>query len=182
MIAGLGFSLRAAMSSQEAFYVEMLAGDLDAAERIARDAVAILERMGERSYLSSAAALLAHALTGLDQLDEAERFSRASEDAAAVEDAFSQVLWRSARAKIRARRGEHDEAEALAREAVAVAERTDLLNTRGDTLADLGEVVALAGRPSDAVAVYDEAAGIFERKGNLASLEQVRVAAQGLAR
>jgi predicted ATPase/class 3 adenylate cyclase/tetratricopeptide (TPR) repeat protein len=182
MIAGLGFSLRAAMSSQEAFYVEMLAGDLDAAERIARDAVAILERMGERSYLSSAAALLAHALTGLEQLDEAERFSRASEDAAAVEDAFSQVLWRSARAKIRARRGEHDEAEALAREAVAVAERTDLLNTHGDTLADLGEVLALAGRPSDAVAVYDEAAGIFERKGNLASLERVRVAAQGLAR
>ena len=180
-IAGLGFSLRAAMSSQEAFYVEMLAGDLAAAERIARDAVAILERMGERSYLSSAAALLAHALTGLDQLDEAERFSRASEDAAAVEDAFSQVLWRSARAKIRARRGEHDEAEALAREAVTVVERTDLLNTHGDTLADLGEVLALAGR-SAAAAVYDEAAGIFERKGNLASLDRVRLAAQELAR
>ena len=46
MIAGLGFSLRAAMSSQEAFYVEMLAGDLDAAERIARDAVAILRADG----------------------------------------------------------------------------------------------------------------------------------------
>jgi hypothetical protein len=43
-------------------------------------------------------------------------------------------------------------------------------------------VLVLAGRPSDAVAVYDEAAGIFERKGNLASLERVRVAAQGLAR
>jgi predicted ATPase len=94
----------------------------------------------------------------------------------------SLALWRSARAKIRAHRGEHDEAEALAREAVAVVERTDLLNTHGDTLADLGEVVALAGRPSDAVAVYDEAAGVFERKGNLASLERVRVAARGLAR
>ena len=181
-IAGLGFSLRAAMSSQEAFYVEMLAGDLDAAERIARDAVAILERMGERSYLSSAAALLAHALSGLGELDEAERFSRTSEDAAAADDAFSQVLWRSARAKIRARRGELAEAEALAREAVAVAERTDLLNTHGDTLADLGDVVALAGRPAEAVAVFEQAAEIFERKGNLASLERVRLAAQELAR
>ena len=122
--------------------------------------------MGERSYLSSAAALLAHALAGLGQLDEAERFSRTSEDAAAAEDAFSQVLWRSARAKIRARRGEHAEAEALARQAVAVAERTDLLNTHGDTLADLGEVVALAGRPAEAVTVYEQAAEIFERKGN----------------
>ena len=121
-IAGLGFSLRAAMSTQEAFYVEMLAGDLDAAERIAREAYATLERMGERGYLSSAAALLAHALAGRAELDEAERFSRTSEDAAAADDAFSQVLWRSARAKIRARRGELAEAEALAREAVAVAE------------------------------------------------------------
>jgi predicted ATPase/class 3 adenylate cyclase len=181
-IAGLGFSLRAAMSSQEAFYVEMLAGDLDAAERIAREAYATLERMGERGYLSSAAALLAHALSGQGDLDQAERFSRASEDAAAADDAFSQVLWRSARAKVRARRGELDEAERLAGEAVTVAERTDLLNTRGDTLADLGEVVALAGRRAEAVAVFEQAAEIFERKGNLASLARVRLAAEELAR
>ncbi|HSS79776.1 MAG TPA: adenylate/guanylate cyclase domain-containing protein [Gaiellaceae bacterium] len=180
-IAGLGFPLRAAMSSQEAFYVEMLAGDLDAAERIARDAYATLERMGERGYLSSAAALLAHALAGLGRLDEAERFSQTSEDAAAADDAFSHVLWRSARAKIRARRGELAEAEALGREAVAVAERTDLLNTRGDTLADLGEVIALAGRPAEAAAAYEQAAEIFEQKGNRASLERVRLAAQELA-
>ena len=180
-IAGLGFPLRAAMSSQEAFYIEMLAGDLDAAERIARDAYATLERMGERGYLSSAAALLAHALAGLGRLDEAERFSQTSEDAAAADDAFSHVLWRSARAKIRARRGELAEAEALAREAVAVADRTDLLNTRGDTLADLGDVIALAGRPAEAVAALEQAAEIFERKGNRASLERVRLAAQELA-
>ena len=177
MIAGLGFSLRAAMSSQEAFYVEMLAGDLEAAERIARDAFSILERMGERSYLSSAAALLAHALTGLGELDEAERFSRKSEQLAAADDVFSQVLWRSARAKVRARRGDLSEAEALAREAVALAERTDLLNTHGDTLADLGEVLVLAGRPDEAGAIFAQAAEILERKGNRASLERIGRAA-----
>jgi tetratricopeptide (TPR) repeat protein len=180
-IVGLGFSLRAAMSSQEAFYVEMLVGDLGAAERIGREAYATLERMGERGYLSSMAALLAHALSGLGELDEAERFSRTSEDVAASDDAFSQVLWRTGRAKIRARRGELAEAEALAREAVAVAERTDLLNTRGDTLADLGEIVALAGRPADAVAAFEQAAELFERKGNRASLERVRLAVAELA-
>jgi tetratricopeptide (TPR) repeat protein len=181
-IAGLGFALRAAMSSQEAFYVEMLAGDLEAAERIARDAVATLERMGERGYLSSAAALLAHALADRGELDEAERFSRTSEDAAAADDAFSQVLWRSARAKIRSRQGALEEAEVLAREAVAVAERTDLLNTHGDTLADLGDVVARADRPAEATAVFEQAAEIFGRKGNLASFERVRLAAQEVAR
>ena len=63
-----------------------------------------------------------------------------------------------------------------------MAERTDLLNTHGDTLADLGEVLALAGRPDEAAAVFAEAAEIFERKGNRASLERVRRAAQELAR
>jgi ATP/maltotriose-dependent transcriptional regulator MalT len=162
------------MSAQEAFYVEMLAGDLEAAERIARDAVATLERMGERGYLSSAAALLAHALADRGELGEAERFSRTSEDAAAADDAFSQVLWRSARAKVRAARGELAEAEALAREAVGVAERTDLLNTHGDTLVDLGDVIALAGRRAEAAALLEQAAEIFERKGNSASLARVR--------
>ena len=181
-IAELGFALRAAMSMQEAFYVEMLAGDLDAAERIAREAYATLERMGERGYLSSAAALLAHALSARGELDEAERFSRTSEEATAPEDAFSHVLWRTARAKIRARRGELVQAEALAREAVAFAERTDLLNTHGDTLGDLAEVIALAGRRHEAADVYRQAAEIFERKGNLASLGRVRLAAEGLDR
>ena len=142
-----------------------------------RDALSILERMGERSYLSSAAALLAHALTGLGELDEAERFSRTSEQLAAADDVFSQVLWRSARAKMRARRGDLSEAEALAREAVALAERTDLLNTHGDTLADLGEVLVLAGRPDEAAAIFAQAAEILERKGNRASLERIGRAA-----
>jgi hypothetical protein len=73
-------------------------------------------------------------------------------------------------------------AEELAREAVSVAERTDLLNTHGDTLADLGEVLALAGRPAEALAVFEQAAEIFERKGNRASLGRVRIATQELAR
>jgi len=181
-ISRLGFSLRAAMSAQEAFYVEMLAGDLDAAERIAREAYVTLERMGERGYLSSMAALLAHALAGRSELDEAERFSRTSEQTAAADDVFSQVLWRTARAKVRARRGDLPGAEALAREAVALAERTDLLNTHGDTLADLGEVLLLGDRGDEAAAVLARAAEILERKGNLASLDRARSTAQEVAR
>ena len=179
-IAGLGFSLRAAMSAQEAFYVEMLAGDLDAAERIGRDAYATLERMGERGYLSSAAALLAHGSRRRTSSTRRSASAGRVRHTAAPDDAFSQVLWRSARAKIRARRGELAEAESLAREAVALAEATDLLNTQGDTLADLGEVLALAGRRDEAAAVLGRAAETLERKGNLASLALVRRAADGL--
>ncbi|HUK94258.1 MAG TPA: adenylate/guanylate cyclase domain-containing protein, partial [Gaiellaceae bacterium] len=161
-LADLGFTLLVAMSAQEAHYVEVLAGDSVAATRILRQSYAELDEMGERAYLSSAAALLAHTLGAQGELDEAERFSRVSEDTAAREDVFSQVLWRSARGKIRARRGELAEAEALAREAVALAEKTDMLNTQGDTLAHLGEVLALAGRGDEAVSVLEQAASRFE--------------------
>jgi predicted ATPase/class 3 adenylate cyclase len=173
-LADLGFSLVAATTAQEAFYVEMLAGDTAEALRIMRDSYAALEPMGELSYLSSAAALLAHALCAEGHLAEAERFSRMSEDAAARDDAFSQILWRAARAKIRAQAGDLAKAEALGREAVARAGETDMLNTQGDTLADYAEVLALAGRRAEAAAALDQAAELFTRKGNAASLERVR--------
>jgi predicted ATPase/class 3 adenylate cyclase len=179
-LADLGFTLLVAMSAQEAHYVEMLAGDPAAATRILRESYADLEPMGERSYLSTAAALLAHTLYAQGELGEAERFSRVSENAAATEDAFSQVLWRSGRAKIRARQGDPTEAETLAREAVALAEKTDLLNTQGDTLADLSEVLLIAHRPAEAGAVLEQAARRFEQKGNSASLRRVNALATEL--
>jgi predicted ATPase/class 3 adenylate cyclase len=181
MVSELGFWLLVQTSAQEAFYVEMLAGDAAAALRIARESYAALEAMGERSYLSTAAALQAHALCAQGELDEAESYSRVSEDAAARDDAFSQVLWRAARAKIRARRGQHSEAETLAREAVARVQKTDLLNTQGDTLVDLAEVIALAGRGDEATAVLGQAVEVFERKGNVTSLERARRIAGELA-
>jgi predicted ATPase/class 3 adenylate cyclase len=176
-LAELGFTLMVAMSAQEAHYVETLAGDPAAAVRVSRESYAQLEPMGERAYLSTAAALLAHALGDLDELDEAERFSRISEEASSPEDVFSQVLWRSGRAKICARRGDLRQAEALAREAVARSEPTDLLNTQGDTLADLAEVLALAGQAAEAASAREQAAERFERKGNLTSLARVRALA-----
>jgi hypothetical protein len=84
------------------------------------------------------------------------------------------VLWRSARAKICAHGGDLAEAEALGRDAVALAEKTDLLNTHGDTLADYAEVLALVGRRDAAVAALEQAAGLFEKKGNITSLQRVR--------
>jgi hypothetical protein len=105
-----------------------------------------------------------------------------SEQAAAPDDVFSQILWRTARAKIRARRGDLSGAESLARNAVGLAEQTDLLNTQADALMDLAEVLALGGRPDEARVTAEEAARRYERKGNRPSLAQARRVAQELAR
>jgi len=170
----LGQPVWVAVTGQEAFFVEMLAGDPAAAAGTLRQSYETLSGMGERSFRSTIAGLLAHALCELGEDDEADQFSRACEEAAAEEDVFSQVLWRSARAKVLARRGEAEAAEAAAREAVAIAERTDLLNTQADALLDLAEVLAQAGRSDEARAAARDAAERFERKGNLPSLARAR--------
>jgi tetratricopeptide (TPR) repeat protein len=176
----LGLTVWAANNAQEAFFVEMLAGDPEAASRALRESYTTLDQMGERLFLSTIAGLLAHALYAQEEYEEAERFSAASEAASARDDAHSQVLWRTSRAKLCARRGEFGLAEALARKAVELAEETDLLNTHADALFDLGEVLAVAGRPADARLVVEQSVERYAQKGNLPGLERARKRADEL--
>ena len=73
-----------------------------------------------------------------------------------------------------ARRGEHAEAERLAREAVAISDETDMLDAQGDAYADLGEVLLLAGKPDEAAAALEQALARYERKENIVMAERVR--------
>jgi len=62
----------------------------------------------------------------------------------------------------------------LAREAVAITERTDALNWQGDALSDLAEVLHAAGRRDEAEATLTRALERYERKMNLAQAAQTR--------
>ena len=73
-----------------------------------------------------------------------------------------------------ARRGEHAEAERLAREAVAIGEGTDILDRQGDAHADLAEVLLLSGKAGEATAALEQALDRYERKGNLVMAERMR--------
>ena len=179
-LESLGLTVWVANAAQEAFLIENIAGTPEAAVPGLRLSYETLHRMGERGLLSTVAGFLAHALYAAGDDEEAARFSRASEEVTAVDDVFSQMLWRSSRAKILARQGSLEQAEALAREAVEIGETTDLLNTRADTLVDLAEVLSLADRPAEAVAALDEAAVLYERKGNRPALERARLGASRL--
>jgi class 3 adenylate cyclase/tetratricopeptide (TPR) repeat protein len=156
--------------------VELLAGDAAAAERELRPACEALERIGELGFLSSVAPLLVDALflQGRDeealQLTERWRPQRLT----VPEDADAQVGWRRVRAKLLARRGDFEEAEHLGREAVAIASGTDYLNVRALAAAALGEVLRLAGRPTESAAAVQEAIGLYEQKGNVAAAEKLR--------
>jgi tetratricopeptide (TPR) repeat protein len=73
-----------------------------------------------------------------------------------------------------ARRGEHAEAERLAREAVETGDETDMLDAQADTHADLAEVLSLAGRPQEAIEALGQALARYERKGNVVMAGRVR--------
>ena len=84
------------------------------------------------------------------------------------------MLWRQVQALVHAHRGEHAQAEPLAREAVAISEPTDALNFQGDALCDLAEVLAAAGRVEEAGVALAQALERYERKKNLAMVAQVQ--------
>jgi hypothetical protein len=119
------------------------------------------------------AALLAAALYGEGRYEEAESFTHVSESAARRDDVWPQVIYRGTRAKLMARRGD-PEAEALAREAVALADRTDVLDLRADALMDLAEVLGADGRSNLAAVEIQAALELYERKGNAVAAERAR--------
>ncbi len=107
----------------------------------------------------------AQTLYALDRLEEADAWARRAAELGSSADAMVQMLWRQVRAKVLARRGEHEEAERLARESVAVCEETDMLDWQGGAYADLAEVLLLAGKPDDATAALERALDRYVLKG-----------------
>jgi predicted ATPase/class 3 adenylate cyclase len=170
----VGLKVWSANTAQEAFMIESIAGSPEAATEILTSSYETFEQMGEMGFLSTIAGHLALALFVQGEYAESARFSRICEESAAPDDAPSQVLWRRSRAKLLAHDGDLERAEALAREAVERAAKTDFLNDHADALVDLGEILAPAGRREDALRAVDEAAKRYERKGNLPSLERAR--------
>ena len=162
------------MHGQAAVDVELLAGDPTAAVEQGERGCAILEELGERGLLSTALAKLGQAYYALDRPDDAEASARRASEIGATDDATTQILARQVRAKVLAIRGEHAEAERLAREAVAIADRTDLLNFQGDAFADLAETLMLAGRRGEAVEMLEQALERYERKGNAVMAGRIR--------
>jgi class 3 adenylate cyclase/tetratricopeptide (TPR) repeat protein len=154
--------------------IAALAGDHATAAGHLRRGCDGYERGGDRARLSTYAPQLGRSLCALGRYDEAEPLARLGRELGDEQDLVTQMLWRQVQARVHAHRGEHAEAERLAREAQAFAERTDGLNHHGDALCDLAEVLAAAGRTDEAAETLEQALERYERKKNLAMLAQVR--------
>ncbi len=171
----LGMAFPLAARSVNSARIAVMAGDLDTAERQLRWGYEQLEQVGETEVRSTAAAVLAQVLYDQGQDDEAEQFALTSDELAAADDVYSQLLWRSALAKVRARRDGTEEARELAKHAVKLAAATDSLSFHGWAVLDLAQVEALLNGgtpPQDLVA---EAMALFARKEDAASLRRAAV-------
>jgi class 3 adenylate cyclase/tetratricopeptide (TPR) repeat protein len=172
MLEELGLPIATAGSSEERFDIELLAGDLPAAEAVLREACDVLQKLGEKGFLSTRAACLGLCLVLQGRPDEAEPFLQLALELF-PKDHFNLCLIHRARAQALLSRGSLGEAEEHARQAFAEIADWDHLNLKGETLVQLADVLSAAGKHEEAIAAYSGALALYEQKENLVAAGRV---------
>ena len=180
MLEELGHTFHAANAAMEAGQIELLAGDPAAAERILRKGLEALGATGETTRLSSLAGWLAEALYAQAKYGQAEEALAVCERSASPDDLMSRIQAGAMSARLLARRGELEQAELVARQAVQLTARSDDISVIGDTLAALAEVLRLSGKIEAAAEALNQAVRLQEQKGNAASAERLEALADAL--
>jgi predicted ATPase len=178
----LGLSMFLAASHWYSASIELLADDAAAAESEIRAALEHGDVELIHSQFPERSALLAEAVLRQGRTSEALRHTETSERFASPDDVFTQVSWRRVRAQALATEGQRHAGEELASEAVELAAATDALDLQGEALMALADVLRLAERNEGSRAAAVKAAALFQRKGNLVSLERARALAGEPAR
>jgi class 3 adenylate cyclase/tetratricopeptide (TPR) repeat protein len=173
ILTELGMTMHTAVSHHEA-YVARVSGDAAGAEAVLRTGYERLEEMGEKALLATTAAMLAHVIYEQGRLDDAWAFTQTAEDAAAADDLSAQIIWRTVRARLLARRGEMADAERMSAEAVALAGRTDWLTDHADALLSQAQVFRMAGETKAAAEALESAIALYTRKGNTIGARRAR--------
>ena len=181
LLDDLGPSVTAMATSIERARVELLAGDLAAAERELRADDAALAVLDERYFRSTVVGMLAGVLVEARRFDEAEGAIATARDLADEDDALSQILWRTAHARLLAEADRPDEAITHAESAVALATDGDDIDLLGDAKSALGEVLWRAGNRDMAEPPLREALALYERKEDVAAASRVRLRLEALA-
>jgi ATP/maltotriose-dependent transcriptional regulator MalT len=132
--------------------------------------------MGEKALLADTAAMLADVVYERGRADEAWALTTEAQDAAAADDLSAQIVWRTVRGRLLARRGEIDEAKRISAEAVKLAARTDWLSDHAQALLSQGDVHRIAGERESAARALREAIALYDRKGNTVGARRARSA------
>jgi tetratricopeptide (TPR) repeat protein len=154
--------------------VALLAGDYETAASQLQDACDRLEAIGNTGELSTYAPMLGLVLCELGRHDEAELLAQRGRRLGDPQDNMTQTLWRQVQALVHSSRGQHVEAERLAREAVDFSLQGDSPLHQGDAFFHLAEVLEASGRRDEADAALREALDNYERKRNIPLARRTR--------
>ena len=151
--------------------VELLAGNVDEAVKVIGEGQRRLDEMGGTETTNLP--FLARALDAAGRWQEAEGpATRAVEGGHPLWKMLGQVVL----ATVRARQGRMEEAERLAREALAATGKTDYLTFQGRAAVGMAEVLELLGREEEAARFRQQAVRVFEQKGATILADQARSA------
>jgi tetratricopeptide (TPR) repeat protein len=164
----------AAAASQGAAFIEVGAGDLDAAEAELRNGIDVLEEMNDIAFLSSGACQLAGLLVGQGRDEEARMWAANARERMGPSDLDCVVQVLGLEGLLAARRGEHGEGERSAREAVAMIAAADAYYVPGLAWMFLAQTLAECGKPADARAAATQALALYDVKGDLPSARRAR--------
>ena len=143
--------------------IEAISGRPEEAEHELRRVAGMADRVGDREILSQVAASLTHIFLDRGLAGEALELTEATEPPI-WDDVAIQVEWRAARGRALAASGRHEEANSLARQAVKLADQTDLVELRAGALLHLADVLLLTGRPNEARLFARRSLRALERK------------------
>lgn len=163
VVADLG--LRHGLIETELFagVIELMVGDPVASEPHFRVALEGLDALGVGADAGQAAALLARSVLAQGRIGEADRYAAESERIAG-HNLKTAIAWRAVRAEILSAQGQHGAAIAMACDAVAVAEDTDLVLDHADACMALSRVLTAAGDRGEAARVRHDAESLYAAK------------------
>jgi hypothetical protein len=142
-LAEMGLVVHYAAVGQGSAFVERMAGNPEAEELVLRESFEELKRLDERLFSSTIAVQLADCLVRQGKDAEAEDLVGLVRERSLKRDLTNFIGADAVEAVLRARRGDHGEAERLALRAVTAAETTDFWENRGRSFEVLGQAYAI---------------------------------------
>jgi class 3 adenylate cyclase/tetratricopeptide (TPR) repeat protein len=160
---------------------ELLAGNGPAAERVLREELAELEQIGDLGHYTSLVLPLVDALVLQGRGEESEHEVELAARHVIDDDADAQMGLHSSKAVLLLLRGDVVAAEIHAREAVAVARRTEYTIAHMRALRGLADVLSAAGRPEEAREALEQAILLAREKESIAHERILRAKLDQLA-
>jgi class 3 adenylate cyclase/tetratricopeptide (TPR) repeat protein len=167
-----GLRVSAASWAMAGSKIEWRAGDLEAQERTLREAIELLDELGDQYFFSTIALMLADCLLQARSPDHEEvaRLVTGARERTLAGDLVNFVHLDGIEARRLAHAGSRAEAVELARQAAETADTTDNFSVRADTWYMLAETLVLVGELEEAGPAAARSIEIHVAKGDVAGV------------